>query len=125
MLLASHGFLRLRWPAFSHGFVPRLDNYPYGFPHHINNCLPGFYPSLTYGYSGNSEKFKEIPIPKAKIISIKGDKRRKHHHWLVTVFYSDADTFGRVYNDLEKVKKFAARQKKSPVVQSVQIKQLS
>lgn len=52
-------------------------------------------------------------------------KRRKHHHWLVTVVYSEMDTFGRVYSDLEKAKKFVARQKKSPVVKSAQIKQLS
>ena len=62
-------------------------------------------------------------MPKAKVFSI--DRRRKHHHWLVTVFYSETEMFGRVYNDLAKAKKFAARQKKSPAVKGVQIKLLT
>jgi hypothetical protein len=39
----------------------------------------------------------------------KRDRRRKHHHWLVTVTYRDNQTFERVYIDREKAKKFAAR----------------
>jgi hypothetical protein len=64
-------------------------------------------------------------VPKAKVFTLTHDKRRKHHHWLVTVTYSGNEQFGRVYSDFEKAKRFAARQKKSPVVESVQIKQLS
>jgi hypothetical protein len=60
-----------------------------------------------------------------KPTKFKGDKRRKHHHYLVTVSYGDADRFGRVYTDLEKARRFAERQKKSPAVKSVQIKELS
>jgi hypothetical protein len=41
------------------------------------------------------------------------DGRRKHHHWQVTVFYRDGETFGRVYTDREKAAGFAERQKKS------------
>ena len=53
------------------------------------------------------------------------DRRRKHHHWLVTVRYGDDETFGRVYADHEKAKRFANRQKKSPIVKGASIKQIS
>jgi len=62
---------------------------------------------------------------RAKTLSLKHDRRRRHHHWLVKVFYSDGDFFGRVYGDAERAKKFAARQKKSPMVRSTRIFQLS
>ena len=64
-------------------------------------------------------------MPKAKTFSLKHDKRRKHHHWLVKVFYFDGESFGRVYIDFEKAERFAARQKKSPVVKSTRILQQS
>jgi hypothetical protein len=57
--------------------------------------------------------------------SFKTDKRRKHHHWQVTVFYRDGETFGRVYTDREKAAGFAERQKKSPVVKMARVTQLS
>lgn len=53
------------------------------------------------------------------------DKRRRHHHWLVTVYYQDGEKFGRVYIDREKAGRFADRQKKSPVVKSARVTQLS
>lgn len=53
------------------------------------------------------------------------DGRRKHHHWQVTVFYRDGETFGRVYTDREKAAGFAERQKKSPVVKMARVTQLS
>ena len=53
------------------------------------------------------------------------DKRRKHHHWLVTVSYADSEQFGRVYTDVDKAKNFATRQKKSPIVKKVQVRQIS
>ena len=52
------------------------------------------------------------------------DKRRRHQHWLVTIIYNDEEEFSRVYLDLEKAKKFAKRQKKSPVVSGAKIKLL-
>ncbi|MFZ3331882.1 MAG: hypothetical protein WA197_14705 [Candidatus Acidiferrales bacterium] len=64
-------------------------------------------------------------IPKSKATHYKKDRRRKHHHWLVTVTYTDNETFGRVYLDRERAEKFAARQKKSPVVLKTGIGQLS
>jgi hypothetical protein len=64
-------------------------------------------------------------MAKRKVSNYKTDRRRKHHHWLVTVTYSDNESFGRVYVDREKAEKFAARQKKSPVVKKTRIRHLS
>ncbi len=49
------------------------------------------------------------------------DKRRKHHHWQVTIFYRDGERFARVYIDRDKAERFAKRQKKSPVVRATRI----
>jgi hypothetical protein len=49
------------------------------------------------------------------------DRRRKHHHWQVTVYYGDGEKFARVYIDRDRALKFAERQKKSPVVKSTRI----
>jgi hypothetical protein len=49
------------------------------------------------------------------------DRRRKHEHWLVTITYSDGETFGRVYTDIDKAKRFAARQKRSPLVKKTSV----
>jgi hypothetical protein len=49
------------------------------------------------------------------------DKRRKHHHWQVTVFYQDGEKFARVYIDREKAVNFAERQKRSPVVRTARV----
>jgi hypothetical protein len=49
------------------------------------------------------------------------DRRRKHHHWQVTVYYGDGEKFARVYIDRDRAQKFAERQKKSPVVKSTRI----
>jgi hypothetical protein len=49
------------------------------------------------------------------------DKRRKHRHWQVTVYYQDGEKFARVYIDREKAQRFAERQKKSPVVRATRI----
>jgi len=53
------------------------------------------------------------------------DRRRKHHHYLVTVFYADGEKFGRVYTDKDKADRFAERQKRSPVVKSARVSQVS
>jgi hypothetical protein len=54
----------------------------------------------------------------------KKDKRRKHHHWQVTVFYKDGERFARVYADHKKAVGFANRQKKSPVVKTTRVTQV-
>jgi len=64
-------------------------------------------------------------LAKHKLPRLKSDRRRKHHHWLVTITYSDGASFGRVYTEREKAEKFAARQKKSPVVKKTRIRLLS
>jgi hypothetical protein len=56
-----------------------------------------------------------------KTSRMRRDKRRKHHHWQVTVYYADGEKFARVYIDRERAQKFAERQKKSPVVKSARI----
>jgi hypothetical protein len=64
-------------------------------------------------------------VKKRRKTSLHKDRRRKHHHWLVTVFYRDGERFGRVYTDREKAVRFADRQKKSPVVRSARVTQVS
>jgi hypothetical protein len=49
---------------------------------------------------------------------------RIHTHWRVTITYTDKEISGRVFTNREKAEKFAARQKKSPVVKSAQIEQV-
>ena len=56
-----------------------------------------------------------------KISRLKNDRRRKHKHWQVTVYYQDGEKFARVYIDRERADRFAERQKKSPVVKSTRI----
>ncbi len=53
------------------------------------------------------------------------DRRRKHHHYLVSVYYADGERFGRVYTDKDKATRFAERQRRSPVVKSARITQVS
>ena len=74
-------------------------------------------------------KSKAAAKPKVKkerkVTNFTTDKRRKHRHFLVTVFYADGERFGRVYTDGDKASRFADRQKKSPVVKSARVTQLS
>jgi hypothetical protein len=56
-----------------------------------------------------------------KTSRMKRDKRRKHQHWQVTVYYADGEKFARVYIDRDRAQKFADRQKKSPVVKATRI----
>lgn len=52
------------------------------------------------------------------------DKRRKHRHWQVTIYYHDGEKFARVYIDREKAARFADRQKRSPIVRATRVTQL-
>lgn len=49
------------------------------------------------------------------------DRRRRHRHWQVTVYYHDGEKFARVYIDRERAMRFAERQKKSPIVKATRI----
>jgi len=62
---------------------------------------------------------------KRKRTQIGKDKRRKHLHWQVTLFYKDGERFARVYTDRDKAAKFAARQRKSPVVRTARVLQVA
>lgn len=53
------------------------------------------------------------------------DKRRKHRHWQVTIFYKDGEKFARVYIDQDKATRFAERQRRSPVVRATRIRQVN
>jgi hypothetical protein len=53
------------------------------------------------------------------------DRRRKHHHWVATLFYADGERFERVYLDREKAQRFAERQKKSPLVVKARVTEQS
>jgi hypothetical protein len=63
--------------------------------------------------------------PKKAKTTFGKDKRRKHHHFLVTVYYADGEKFGRVYTDRDKADRFADRQKRSPVVKSARVTMVS
>jgi hypothetical protein len=67
--------------------------------------------------TGKSAKRGKAPFNK--------DKRRRHHHYMVTIHYADGEKFGRVYTDKEKADRFADRQRRSPVVKSVRVSQVS
>lgn len=53
------------------------------------------------------------------------DKRRRHHHFLVTIHYADGEKFGRVYTNKDRADRFADRQRRSPVVKSARVSQVS
>jgi hypothetical protein len=62
---------------------------------------------------------------KRKRTKLGKDKRRKHQHWQVTVFYKDGERFGRVYTDRDKATKFAQRQRRSPVVKAARVTEVA
>lgn len=63
-------------------------------------------------------------VKKRKRTKLGKDKRRKHRHWQVTVFYKDGERFARVYTDRAKASRFAERQRKSPVVRTARVLQV-
>jgi len=64
-------------------------------------------------------------MKKRKPTSVRKDRRRKHHHCRVTLYYADGERFSRMYTDREKAKKFAKRQKKSPTVKRTRVSRAS
>jgi hypothetical protein len=61
---------------------------------------------------------------KRKRTSIEDDRRRKHRHWQVTVYYHDGEKFARVYIDRERAQSFADRQKRSPIVKTTRVREV-
>ncbi|HTP43053.1 MAG TPA: hypothetical protein VMJ13_00730 [Candidatus Acidoferrum sp.] len=57
----------------------------------------------------------------SKSSRMRRDRRRKHRHWQVTIYYKDGEKFARVYIDRERANRFAERQRRSPVVKSTRI----
>ena len=53
------------------------------------------------------------------------DNRRKHHHFVAKIFYEDGEVFARRYTDRDRAVAFADRQRKSPVVKSARVTQIS
>ena len=66
------------------------------------------------------KKKKKRPAGK-KTSRLEQDRRRKHRHWQVTVYYHDGERFARVYIDRDRAVRFAERQKKSPIVKATRI----
>jgi hypothetical protein len=66
-----------------------------------------------------------LAVAKRKPTKFGKDRRRKHHHWRVTVYYGDSEMFARVYINLEKARNFAKRQNKSGVVERTRITRIS
>jgi hypothetical protein len=79
--------------------------------------------ALQPQYDGESAG--RASLLKSKAANYKKDRRRKHHHCLVTVTYTDQEAFGRVDLDRERADQFAARRKRSPVVLKTRIRQVS
>jgi len=61
---------------------------------------------------------------KRRVTSFSTDRRRKHRHWQVTVYYRYSEKFARIYTDRGRATRFAERQKKSPVVRSARVRQV-
>lgn len=64
-------------------------------------------------------------VTKTKKTMFNGDRRRKHHHWQTTIYYSDGEKFARIYINQERAKRFAERQKKSPIVIRTRVTQIA
>ncbi len=57
--------------------------------------------------------------------AFENDRRRRRHHWAVTIEYRDGKQFRRIYTDEEKARRFAVRQRKSPVVGKATVRLIS
>ena len=64
-------------------------------------------------------------IAHRQLTSLGSDRRRKHHHWRVTIFYPDGERFARIYTDRKKAEAFAERQRQSPVVKMTRVVKIS
>lgn len=88
--------------------------------------------SVNREYPPHNGKIRKAPVnktpkktPKTEDKDFSRDRRRKHHHYLVTVSYADGERFGRVYTDKDKAMRFAERQRRSPIVKSARVSQVS
>jgi hypothetical protein len=49
-------------------------------------------------------------------------KNEQYRYWRITITYSDNETSGRVFKDYNQAERYAARQKKAPVVKKALVK---
>jgi hypothetical protein len=79
--------------------------------------------AIVAAFSEGYRTVKKKPKGKTKRKSsrLHEDRRRRHRHWQVTVYYHDGEKFARVYIDRERATRFAERQKKSPIVKATRI----
>jgi hypothetical protein len=50
--------------------------------------------------------------------------KQEYRYWRVTITYSDNEISGRVFKDRDKAEKYAARQKKAPVVKKAVVESI-
>lgn len=53
------------------------------------------------------------------------DRRRKHRHFKVTVYYHNEETFARTYIEEARAHAFADRQKRSPIVKNAIVREVN
>lgn len=68
---------------------------------------------------------KRLQAPKHTVVTPWRDRRRKHRHWEVSVYYHDGKRFARIYTDRRRAESFARRERRSPVVRSVRIREVN
>lgn len=51
------------------------------------------------------------------------NRGRKHRHWKVNVYYVGGGKFVRVYTDRRRAENFAAKERRSPVVRYVRVRE--
>jgi|SRR5580704_10845564 hypothetical protein len=101
--------------------LPLGSRFPSGFPLLEDYCSNRYLCSLM---AIEIVRLRGPTLKKRKRTKLGKDRRRKHKHWQVTVFYKDGEKFGRVYTDRAKATKFAERQRKSPVVKTARVLQV-
>jgi hypothetical protein len=77
--------------------------------------------AIVAAISEGDRTVKKKPKGKKKSSRLLEDRRRRHRHWQVTVYYHDGEKFARVYIDRDRAVRFAERQKKSPIVKATRI----
>jgi hypothetical protein len=53
------------------------------------------------------------------------DGRGKHRQWQTTIHYADGEKFARVYIEEARARRFADRQKKSPLVEPTRVQEIN
>jgi hypothetical protein len=67
---------------------------------------------------------KSPSIPRKNKTVFGWDRRRKHEHWQATIFYADGEKFAGVYVSKGRAKRFADKEKKSPIVKRTLVRRI-